>query len=79
MFVLIGWWGDVLKESRGGDHTEVVQISLRYGNTEAGIGGSEKGASLAVGFGEEQVCGGVEGFLDATADGVGALRIRLTL
>ncbi len=27
----IGWWGDVIKESRGGDHTEVVQISLRYG------------------------------------------------
>jgi cytochrome c oxidase subunit 3 len=31
VFVLVGWWGDVLKESRGGDHTEVVQISLRYG------------------------------------------------
>jgi cytochrome c oxidase subunit 3 len=31
IFVLIGWWGDVLKESRGGDHKEVVQISLRYG------------------------------------------------
>ena len=31
VFVLIGWWGDVLKESRGGDHKEVVQISLRYG------------------------------------------------
>jgi cytochrome c oxidase subunit 3 len=31
VFVLIGWWGDVLKESRAGDHTEVVQISLRYG------------------------------------------------
>jgi cytochrome c oxidase subunit 3 len=31
VFVLIGWWGDVLKESRGGDHSEVVQISLRYG------------------------------------------------
>ena len=29
--VLIGWWGDVLKESRAGDHKEVVQISLRYG------------------------------------------------
>src|SRR6218665_2028455 len=28
------------------------EISLRYGNTEAGIGGSEKGASLAVGFGD---------------------------
>ena len=31
IWVLIGWWSDVLKESRGGDHTEVVQISLRYG------------------------------------------------
>jgi len=31
VFVLIGWWGDVIKESRGGDHSEVVQISLRYG------------------------------------------------
>src|SRR5262249_60189689 len=28
VFVLIGWWGDVLKESRAGDHKEVVQISL---------------------------------------------------
>ena len=31
IFVLIGWWGDVIKESRDGDHKEVVQISLRYG------------------------------------------------
>jgi cytochrome c oxidase subunit 3 len=31
VFVLTGWWGDVLKESRAGDHKEVVQISLRYG------------------------------------------------
>jgi len=31
VFVLVGWWGDVVKESRGGDHSEVVQISLRYG------------------------------------------------
>jgi cytochrome c oxidase subunit III len=31
VWVLIGWWGDVIKESRAGDHTEVVQISLRYG------------------------------------------------
>lgn len=30
-WVLIGWWGDVLRESKGGDHTGVVQISLRYG------------------------------------------------
>lgn len=27
------------------------EVSLRYGNTEAGIGGAEKGASLAAGFG----------------------------
>lgn len=31
VWVLTGWWGDVIKESRGGDHKEVVQISLRYG------------------------------------------------
>ena len=30
-WVLFGWWGDVIKESRGGDHTPVVQIGLRYG------------------------------------------------
>ncbi|MBT9493467.1 MAG: TonB-dependent receptor [Paucibacter sp.] len=28
------------------------EVSVRYGNTEAGIGGSEKGATLAVGFGD---------------------------
>jgi cytochrome c oxidase subunit 3 len=28
---MIGWWGDVIKESRRGDHTPVVQIGLRYG------------------------------------------------
>jgi cytochrome c oxidase subunit 3 len=33
IWVCIGWWMDVLKESRGGDHSEVVQISLRYGMT----------------------------------------------
>ena len=27
----IGWWGDVIKESREGDHTAVVDIGLRYG------------------------------------------------
>jgi cytochrome c oxidase subunit 3 len=27
----IGWWGDVIKESRQGDHTPVVDIGLRYG------------------------------------------------
>ncbi|HVY87120.1 MAG TPA: cytochrome c oxidase subunit 3, partial [Caulobacterales bacterium] len=26
-----GWWGDVIKESRAGDHTPVVDIGLRYG------------------------------------------------
>ncbi|MDZ4760578.1 MAG: cytochrome c oxidase subunit 3 [Alphaproteobacteria bacterium] len=31
VWVLVGWWGDVIKESRAGDHKEVVQISLRYG------------------------------------------------
>ncbi|MCV2362629.1 TonB-dependent receptor [Paucibacter sp. DJ1R-11] len=28
------------------------EVSVRYGNTEAGIGGAEKGATLAVGFGD---------------------------
>ena len=27
----IGWWGDVIKESRAGDHKPVVDIGLRYG------------------------------------------------
>jgi cytochrome c oxidase subunit 3 len=27
----IGWWSDVIKESRQGDHTPVVDIGLRYG------------------------------------------------
>jgi cytochrome c oxidase subunit 3 len=30
-FTCIGWWGDVIKESRKGDHTPVVDIGLRYG------------------------------------------------
>ena len=30
-FVLIGWWGDVIKEGKQGDHTPVVDIGLRYG------------------------------------------------
>ena len=30
-FTLIGWWGDVIKEGRQGDHTPVVDIGLRYG------------------------------------------------
>ena len=27
----IGWWGDVIKEGKQGDHTPVVDIGLRYG------------------------------------------------
>jgi cytochrome c oxidase subunit III len=27
----IGWWADVIKESKAGDHTPVVDIGLRYG------------------------------------------------
>ncbi|MEM9123014.1 MAG: cytochrome c oxidase subunit 3 [Pseudomonadota bacterium] len=30
-YTMIGWWIDVVKESRAGDHTPVVQIGLRYG------------------------------------------------
>jgi cytochrome c oxidase subunit 3 len=28
---MLFWWADVIKESRGGDHTPVVQLGLRYG------------------------------------------------
>ncbi|MEM6487099.1 MAG: cytochrome c oxidase subunit 3 [Pseudomonadota bacterium] len=31
VFVAYGWWRDVVRESRAGDHTPVVQIGLRYG------------------------------------------------
>lgn len=31
LYVMWGWWADVIKESRAGDHTPVVQIGLRYG------------------------------------------------
>jgi cytochrome c oxidase subunit 3 len=32
LYVAASWWADVIHESRiGGDHTRVVQISLRYG------------------------------------------------
>jgi cytochrome c oxidase subunit 3 len=31
ILVLIGWWGDTIKESRQGDHTPVVEMSLKYG------------------------------------------------
>jgi len=28
---MFGWWADVIKESKAGDHTPVVSIGLRYG------------------------------------------------
>ena len=28
---MFGWWADIIKESRQGDHTPVVSIGLRYG------------------------------------------------
>ena len=31
IYTMFGWWGDVIKESRQGDHTPVVDIHLRYG------------------------------------------------
>ena len=31
LYVFVGWWGDTIKESRQGDHTPVVQMSLKYG------------------------------------------------
>ncbi len=31
LYVMVGWWGDVVKESAKGDHTPVVDIGLRYG------------------------------------------------
>jgi cytochrome c oxidase subunit 3 len=31
LFTMFAWWADVVKESRGGDHTPVVQLGLRYG------------------------------------------------
>ena len=30
-FTCVGWWSDVIQESRQGDHTPVVDIGLRYG------------------------------------------------
>ncbi|MGE3302599.1 MAG: cytochrome c oxidase subunit 3 [Hyphomonadaceae bacterium] len=30
-WTMFGWWSDVIKESRQGDHTPVVDIGLRYG------------------------------------------------
>lgn len=31
LWVMFGWWREVIKEGRTGDHTPVVQIGLRYG------------------------------------------------
>ena len=31
LYAMIGWWGDVIQESKKGDHKPVVQLSLRYG------------------------------------------------
>jgi cytochrome c oxidase subunit 3 len=31
LYTMFGWWSDVIKESKVGDHTPVVQIGLRYG------------------------------------------------
>ncbi|GHC09175.1 MULTISPECIES: cytochrome c oxidase subunit 3 [Gemmobacter] len=31
LYVMFGWWADVVKEAQEGDHTPVVRIGLRYG------------------------------------------------
>jgi cytochrome c oxidase subunit III len=31
LYTMYSWWSDVVRESSGGDHTRVVQISHRYG------------------------------------------------
>jgi cytochrome c oxidase subunit 3 len=31
LYTMFGWWRDVVKESRAGDHTPVVGLGLRYG------------------------------------------------
>ncbi|WP_300392113.1 cytochrome c oxidase subunit 3 [Henriciella sp.] len=31
IYVMFGWWREVIKEGRAGDHTPVVSIGLRYG------------------------------------------------
>ncbi len=31
VYVMIGWWADVVREARTGDHTPVVRLGLRYG------------------------------------------------
>ena len=31
LYTMFGWWSDVAKEAKAGDHTPVVSIGLRYG------------------------------------------------
>jgi cytochrome c oxidase subunit III len=31
ILTMIGWWGDVIKEGKQGDHTPIVDLHLRYG------------------------------------------------
>lgn len=31
LYTMASWWGDVINEAHGGDHTPIVQIGLRYG------------------------------------------------
>ena len=31
LYVMFGWWSDVIAESRAGDHAPVVRIGLKYG------------------------------------------------
>ncbi|MEO0549903.1 MAG: cytochrome c oxidase subunit 3 [Pseudomonadota bacterium] len=31
LWVMVGWWREVIKEGRTGDHTPVVEIGLKYG------------------------------------------------
>ena len=31
LYTMLSWWSDVIQEAKQGDHTRVVQISLRYG------------------------------------------------
>jgi cytochrome c oxidase subunit 3 len=31
LYTMFGWWSDVIRESKEGDHTPVVSIGLRYG------------------------------------------------
>src|SRR5204862_549961 len=31
LLTMFGWWGKVIQEAHGGDHTPIVQLHLRYG------------------------------------------------